>query len=96
MFYRTLLLSLFLALQTVPGFGQRADVDSLLSIVRNSPPDTLRVWQLNLLVTRLHELDSNTALKYAEEAKELASLLNYKRGQLSSSGDAGRRLVLSD
>ncbi|HTF16493.1 MAG TPA: tetratricopeptide repeat-containing sensor histidine kinase [Chryseolinea sp.] len=81
MLYRSLLLCLFLALQTVPGFGQRFDIDSLLNIVKTTPSDTLRVWQLNLLVTTLRERDSNQALKYAEEAKDLALLLNYKRGQ---------------
>jgi two-component system sensor histidine kinase/response regulator len=89
MLYRTLLLCLFLALQIVPGFAQRINADSLLSILKSTPSDTLRVWQLNVAVTALRERDSNKALKLAEEAKDLALLLNYKRGHYSALENIG-------
>jgi two-component system sensor histidine kinase/response regulator len=80
MLYRSLSLCLLLAFQVLPGFGQRTDVDSLLNIIKTTPADTSRVYQLNLLVTVLRERDNNQALKYSEEARDLALLLNYQPG----------------
>jgi signal transduction histidine kinase/Tfp pilus assembly protein PilF len=89
MLYRPLLLAFILTLQVVTSMGQRINVDSLFNLIKTTPADTLRVTQLNLLVTALRERDNNQALKYAEEAKDLALLLNYKRGQCSALENIG-------
>jgi two-component system sensor histidine kinase/response regulator len=60
--------------------AQRNESDSLESLVKSIPSDTTRVWLLNKLVTSLRERDNNKALLYAQEAKDLAELLSYKRG----------------
>lgn len=80
MLYRSLLLCLILALPKAHGFAQRTKVDSLLNIIKTTPADTSRVYQLNLLVSALRERDNNQAKKYADEAKDLALLLNYRPG----------------
>lgn len=89
MLYRSLLLWFLLTLQVLPAFAQPADADSLLSIIKTSPSDTTRVWQLNLLAATIREQDSNLALKYADEARELAVLLNYKRGHCAALENIG-------
>lgn len=71
----------FLAFQLSPALGQRLDVDSLARVVHTSAPDTLRVDNLNLLASTLRERSNDRALKYAQEARELATLLDYSRGR---------------
>lgn len=78
-----------MALHLVPAIGQRIDEDSLLSIIKSSPSDTVRVWHLNLLATAIRERDGNQALKYSEEARELALALDYKRGQCGAFENIG-------
>ncbi|MEJ1237808.1 tetratricopeptide repeat-containing sensor histidine kinase [Chryseolinea sp. T2] len=89
MLYRSLLLWITLALQAVPAVAQRIDPDSLLNLINTTQSDTMRVWQLNLLATTIREQDSKHALKYAEEARDLALLLNYKRGQCNALENIG-------
>ena len=60
--------------------AQQNEVDSLENIVKTTPVDTARVWHLNKLVTALRERDNNKALKYAQEARNLAITLDYQRG----------------
>ncbi|MGC3948744.1 MAG: tetratricopeptide repeat-containing sensor histidine kinase [Chryseolinea sp.] len=89
MLYRSLLFWFLLTLQVVPAFSQRIDSDSLLNIIKTTPSDSMRVWQLNLLSTTIREQDSNRALQYAEEARDLALLLNYKRGHCGALENIG-------
>lgn len=67
-------------LVTLPGFCQSNKVDSLESLVRFVPADTNKVWLLNQLVESLREKDNNKAYTYAQQASDLAELLNYKNG----------------
>lgn len=60
--------------------AQRNEADSLENIVKTIPSDTLKVWHLNKLVTVLREQDNVKAFEYARQAKDLALLLNYRRG----------------
>jgi two-component system, sensor histidine kinase and response regulator len=60
--------------------AQKSVADSLEQLVISVPADTNRVWLLNALVAELREKDNNKALQYALQAKELAELLNYKKG----------------
>jgi two-component system, sensor histidine kinase and response regulator len=61
-------------------FAQQHKIDSLESLVLSVPADTTKVWLLNELVTLSLESDNNKALKYAQEAKDLAQLLRYTKG----------------
>jgi two-component system, sensor histidine kinase and response regulator len=61
-------------------YAQQNHIDSLENLVRTTPDDTTKVWHLNRLVTSLREGDNNKALTYANQAKDLAEALNYKRG----------------
>ncbi len=60
--------------------AQQDDADSLEIIVKTIPSDTTKVWYLNKLVTILREKDNNKAFLLGNEARDLALLLNYKRG----------------
>ncbi|MFZ6009108.1 MAG: tetratricopeptide repeat protein, partial [Bacteroidota bacterium] len=67
-------------LLSIQCFAQRNETDSLESLVRSVSPDTTKVWLLNNLVTSLREKDNNKALRFAQQAKQLAELLSYKKG----------------
>ncbi len=58
----------------------RTEVDSLENLVKTVPADTTRVWLLNKLVGSLREYDNRRALRYAQEARELAQVINYTSG----------------
>jgi two-component system, sensor histidine kinase and response regulator len=74
-------IALFFALiVSNPLQAQITSVDSLESLIKSLPSDTNKVWLLNNLVTSLREKDNNKALVYANQAKDLAELLNYKKG----------------
>src|SRR6476620_415837 len=77
---RCLVCVAFFAVIMVPGFGQHNKVDSLESLVHSVPSDTTKVWLLKQLVEVLREKDNNRANTYAQEANDLAQLLNYKNG----------------
>jgi two-component system sensor histidine kinase/response regulator len=64
----------------ISGYGQKNETDSLESLVKSLPADTTKVWLLNKLVLSLRDKDSNKALRYAGESKNLAELLVYKPG----------------
>src|SRR5687767_4293978 len=61
-------------------FAQKSEIDSLESLVTSVPSDTNKVWLLNRLVGALREKDNNRALTFAQQAKDLAELLNDKKG----------------
>jgi two-component system sensor histidine kinase/response regulator len=61
-------------------FAQRSETDSLESLVMSVPSDTTKVWLLNNLVISLREKDNNKAYIFAQQAKDLAELLSYKKG----------------
>jgi two-component system, sensor histidine kinase and response regulator len=74
-------ITLFFALiVSNPLQAQVTSIDSLESLVKSLPSDTNKVWLLNNLVTSLRERDNNKAFVYATQAKDLAELLNYKKG----------------
>lgn len=55
-------------------------VDSLVALLNKSSKDTTRVLLLNQLSSDYREVDSNIALRYAEEGEVLADSLGYKKG----------------
>lgn len=59
-------------------YSQKAD--SLVTLLSKSSKDTTRVLLLNQLSALYREVDSNIALRYAEEAEVLADSLGYKKG----------------
>ncbi|MBA4053155.1 MAG: hypothetical protein C0490_00430 [Marivirga sp.] len=79
MLLRAMLVVIFLQFFTICDAQQDA-ADSLETIVKTIPSDTTKVWYLNKLVTILREKDNNKAFGFAKEAKDLALLLNYRRG----------------
>lgn len=70
-------------------YAQLSEADSLENIIKTIPSDTSKVWHLNKLVTILREKDNNKAFEYAKEAKDLAMLLNYERGQAQALENLG-------
>jgi two-component system sensor histidine kinase/response regulator len=78
-----------LILLPVASFAQKSEVDSLESLVRSVPSDTTKVWLLNRLVNALREKDNNKALFFAQEARDLAQLLGYRRGLSNALEDLG-------
>jgi len=60
--------------------AQQTETDSLERIIKTIPSDTSKVWNLNKLVYILREQDSQKALQYGREARDLATLLNYEHG----------------
>jgi two-component system, sensor histidine kinase and response regulator len=73
------LLSSVFMLAVSTGVAQHK-VDSLESLIGSVPSDTTKVWLLNQLVESLREKDNNKAFVYAQQASELAQLLNYQNG----------------
>jgi two-component system, sensor histidine kinase and response regulator len=61
-------------------FSQSRNSDSLMRVALAAPFDSTRVLLLNDAAVALRESDNNLALKYAEEAKELATTLSFRRG----------------
>ncbi len=61
-------------------FSQSRNSDSLMRVALAAPFDSTRVLLLNDASAALRESDNNLALKYAEEAKELAIKLSFRRG----------------
>ena len=81
MISRTILFALAWLFLVPLSFAQDRKVDSLMSLVKSVPADTTRVWLLNELVTSIIDRqESSKALEFAREARDLASLLNYKAG----------------
>jgi signal transduction histidine kinase len=76
---RALHIVLFLQI-SLAAQAQLSEADSLESIIKTIPSDTAKVWHLNRLVNILREQDTQTAMTYAQEAKNLALLINYERG----------------
>lgn len=76
---RVIILSGLFLLLSLQILGQ-PKIDSLESLVKALPSDTTKVWLLNSLVSSLREKDNNKALLYANQARDLAELLNYKNG----------------
>jgi two-component system, sensor histidine kinase and response regulator len=72
---------LMLILSARPNLSAQANQsDSLESLVKIVPSDTNKVWLLNTLVKSLREKNNNKALQYAQQAVDLAELLQYKKG----------------
>jgi two-component system, sensor histidine kinase and response regulator len=61
-------------------YSQQNQIDSLENLIKTTPADTTKVWLLNKLVTTIREGDNNKAIQYAQQARELAEVLSYKRG----------------
>jgi two-component system, sensor histidine kinase and response regulator len=62
------------------GLSQSQKIDSLIRVALATPFDSTRVSMLNDVAYALREADSNLALKYATEAKDLAIQLEFKKG----------------
>ncbi|NOS94722.1 MAG: tetratricopeptide repeat-containing sensor histidine kinase [Cyclobacteriaceae bacterium] len=68
-----------LVLLLSPLVGISQSPDSLLSLARKAKMDSSKVRLLNKAAIALRETDSNLALRYAEEARNLADSLNDQR-----------------
>lgn len=78
---QTLLIAFFMLTIIPCVYAQDRKVDSLTSLVKSVPADTTKVWLLNELVSSIIDRQGRgKALEYAREARDLASLLNYKPG----------------
>jgi len=63
------------------GYSQTREVDSIKAILKGAGEDTLKVNAMIALSGKLLSSDSDDAIQYAREAKELADKLGFKRGQ---------------
>jgi signal transduction histidine kinase/DNA-binding response OmpR family regulator len=84
---------LFLCLLLLPaGFGARAQertIDSLVTQLNRSRPDTGRVHVLNALTLAYRNSEPDKAMQYAGQAKELADSLGFDRGQARALDNMG-------
>jgi len=80
MLIRAVLVVIFLQVHFVCRAQQQSESDSLENVIKTMPADTARVWYLNKLVLNLRERDNNKALVFAQEARDLAVMLDYQRG----------------
>ncbi|MFY8035591.1 MAG: tetratricopeptide repeat protein, partial [Cyclobacteriaceae bacterium] len=69
------LIPFILLLQWIVLSSNGQSTDSLISLARMAKPDTTKVRLLNQIALAIRETDSNIALRYAEEAKNLADSL---------------------
>ena len=87
---RKYLLTGFLFLGANFLFSQQKKIDSLLSLIRNDNPDTLKVNHLCNLASELKNRGSfDSSLMVCITALELSTKLAYKRGIARSYGNAG-------
>ncbi len=70
----------FLMVITGQSFSQNKAADSLIRVALSASFDSTRVLLLNDAAAALRESDKNLALKYAEEAQDLATKLGFRRG----------------
>ena len=59
---------------------KRQICDSLIKLINNSPDDTLKVNRLNMLSTKFHNTNADSAMGLANDAFLLSEKLGYKRG----------------
>ena len=62
------------------GFSQTSYTDSLLSVLKITKEDTIRINVLNNLFVDYEYVDGEKAKKYLDEAFELAEKVDYRRG----------------
>ena len=74
------LIALCCVLLLPPLRAQERAVDSLRTVLARAPEDSLRVKTLLALASQLNFRDALSAMRYAEQALELARHLRYERG----------------
>ncbi|MBL7910558.1 MAG: tetratricopeptide repeat protein [Bacteroidia bacterium] len=85
---------LFTVLLTSSSLCQKSSIDSLQNILKTDLNDTSRIKTLNLLGFKLHEkAEYDLALEYVNEAKRLATEINYKKGLANSYKFTGYVLI---
>ena len=65
---------------TIRSFAQNKQIDSLKNLIAKSVDDSTKVNNLNILSKNFFSIDPAMAIQYANSAKELASIINYKSG----------------
>ncbi|MEZ4830378.1 MAG: ATP-binding protein, partial [Bacteroidia bacterium] len=85
------LIPLFILLTSwvFPVLGQQGIIDQLEKSLANTPASTQRVDMLNEISAASRSVKSRNALKYAEEALELARGLNYPQGIAAAEVNTG-------
>ena len=82
---KKLSLLIFIILHFIIAFAQTSKTDSLEYILQGHPEkDTSRINLLNDFAESTFEIDQNKSIEYAEEAFELANILNFKKGKAES------------
>lgn len=88
-------LLIFIALKFLVVFAQTSKIDSLENLLQQHPDkDTSRINLLNDFAESVLQIDHKKSIKYAEEAFELASMLNFKKGKAESLYWSGLDLYL--
>lgn len=100
---RRFILIFLLSFCALSGFGQSHYVDSLENLLKKPIPDTVKVWALNELSREQVFGSPEESFHFAKEALDLATKIDYKRGQAYSyrvlasiSGTNDRYLTYSD
>lgn len=84
-FMKKFSLLLFISLSYLVTFAQTSKIDSLEYILQeHTEKDTSRINLLNDFAESTLEIDQNKSIEYAEEAIELANILNFKKGKAES------------
>jgi len=73
-------LNLIFLFMMLSGLAQNNTLDSLRTVVENSPDDTLKVNNLISLANRSLSTNPELTIRYGTQAKELAGNLNYNKG----------------
>ena len=79
MIRRKSILLLFLALCSVHVQAQESQLDSLINVLSNSK-DTTKVNTLNALGNLVNRSDPDEAIRYGNEARDLAMVLDFQKG----------------
>jgi signal transduction histidine kinase len=82
---KNVILFTFIILNFLSASAQTSKIDSLENLIlRHTKKDTSRVNLLNNFVEAALETDQKKSIKYADEAFEIASTLNYGKGKAES------------
>jgi len=70
-------------------FSQTRETDSLYNKLKTSRRDTARVQLFNVLSEKLNTINPTISLRYAQKARLLAELLNFKNGIIKAHTNIG-------
>ncbi|MBI1837600.1 MAG: SpoIIE family protein phosphatase [Flavobacteriia bacterium] len=70
-------------------YSQTREIDSLYNSLKTSKRDTVKVQILNQLSQKLGSINPDISLRYAQKARALAEVLNFKNGEIRAYSNIG-------